>query len=227
MALPQVETGVMEMIAEEEANAQREAALEAVSAPAASAKETALATASQTGLSNPSEFLHEQGIDNLKIDFTSFPTITLNKAVFSSPEHASFGTEFEFVYMDKRDLYIFRGDLGRDKDPELVYSDDGVTDNKEGRPIAEYIADWEKRAEVIGWDKKAYTMVIGTMVNSVHAGDIVQLQIPPTSQGKLSGYLYGLGFKKISPRDVVTKVSVGAEIGSGTRAFNPWVFKKV
>lgn len=223
MALPTKEEGVIELVQEEEAQAKRDAAL-ATTEP--SSKEVALSQASTVGGNNPMAALAELGIDDIKLDFTSFPIVTLNKAVFSTDEHKSFGTEFEFVYMDKRNTFLFKGDLGRDKEPELVYSDDQVHDNTDlHKPIAGYIEDWKARN--IEWDKKQYTMVIGTMVNGPHAGDIVQLQISPSSQGKLGGYLYSLGFSKTNPREVVTKASIGAEIGSGTKAFNPWVFKKV
>jgi hypothetical protein len=181
---------------------------------------------------DPAAFLHELGIDNLKLDFTSFPTVTLNNAVFSTDEHKAFGVEFDFVYMTKRETYLVKGDRGRDKDAILVYSDDNLTDNKldaEGKvkTIAQWLEEWKNDADIVGVERKPYTMVIGEMVGGPHDEEIVQLQISPASQGKLSGYLYGLGIHRLDPKALVTKVSIGAEIGSGIKAFNPWVFKRV
>lgn len=244
MALPQVETTVLEIVAEEEANEKRQKAVAAAQpeqklqqvvtqAVAASAdpandpasKQVAIAQASEAKGTNPHEFLASVGITDIKIDFTSFPTVSLNNSIFSTAEHKNFGTKFECVYLSKQDQFLFRGDLGRDKEPELVYSTDGITADKDGRPIAEYIEDWNSRG--IPYERKEYTLVVVQMVDGPHEGEICMIQVSPASRGKLGGYLLGLGLKKIDPTNVVTEVSVGAEIGSGVKAFTPFSFKKV
>ncbi len=251
MALPNAETGVMEMVAEEEAQAKRAAALAGATAATATAtaaaeaapvaeqaavveQTTAVATTAPAPLAvtpasiaNASDFLAAEGITDLKLDFTSFPVITLNDAVFSSPDFAKFGTEFEFRYISKRPTFLFRGDFGRTKDPQLLYSSDGVHADSDGRPAAEHVEEWSKLPDYAGWERKEYTMVLGVMVNSVHEGEMVQLQIPHTSRGVLDGYLVGLGTMGISPRAVITKVIVGAERGKGIKTFNPWKFQQV
>ena len=191
--------------------------------PAAS---SAIATAAHiSGGAKPEEFLASLGISDLKLDFTSFPTVTLNDAMFHTDEHKKFAETFECVYIDKRETFLFRGDYGRDKDPELVYSDNGLVDNKEGKPMAEYIERW--KAEGTPWDRKSYIMVLVTMVGGVYDQELVQLQVSPASRGKLDGYLTNLGIKRKNPREVVTKISVGTEVGSGVKAFTPWSFKLV
>jgi hypothetical protein len=250
MALPTKEAGVLELVAEEEKAQKRAAALAEVSgvteaAPPAAAEEAvtatdvavvedtkavALKTAATIGTVKPLDFLAEQGISDIKIDFTSFPIITLNNGQFSSAQFKNFGTEFEMIYMDKRDTFLLKGEdvnAPRDKkvEPELVYSDDGLHDNTDDhKPLADYIEEW--KAKGWAWEKKEYTLVIGTMVGGVHDDEIVQLQVSPSSRGAFGGYLYTLGVKGLKAREVVTKVSMGAELGSGVKAYNPWVFKR-
>jgi hypothetical protein len=238
MALPQVETGVIEMVAEEEAAERREKAL-ANAAPAGETKavdtaETkavavvdnsrAVAKAAEIAGANPEKFLAEAGFTDIKLDFTSFPTVTLNNQKFSTTENENFGDKFECVVLAKREVLLFRGDLGRDKEPELHYSSDGgMTDDKEGKPIADYIEDWKGRG--IDWDRKEYTMVTVQMVDGPHADEICQIQVSPASRGKLGGYLTGLALRKKKPSDVVTQVGIGPTIGAGIKAFNPFTFK--
>lgn len=241
MALPTIDNTVVETVEAQEVQAKREAAVAAVAgestanavvaAPvtqsATNAASNAIATASHVaGGANPADFLAELGITDLKLDFTSFPCVTLNDGSFSTDEHKKFATEFECVYVDKRSTYLFRTiPKTRDEEPKLVYSDDGITCNKDGEPIAAIIEQW--KSEGYEYERKPYIMVLVSMVSEPYEGELVQLQISPASQGKLGGYLTQLGIKRLNPRDVVTKVSVGAEVGSGVKAFNPWKFSLV
>lgn len=180
------------------------------------------------------KFLAEQGFGNdTTLDFTSFPMVTLNNEVFSTPENKNFGTSFECYIMAERDLYLLKGDRGRAKEPLLVYSDDGLIENKatgeDGsfRTLASYIEEWKQDKEVIGIEKATYRILIGEMTNGPHAGEFVQIQVSPSSVKKWNGYKQGLAWKKINIASTLTEVSVGATIGSGASAFNPFVFKRV
>lgn len=179
------------------------------------------------------EFLAEEGFDELKLDFASFPTVTLDNEVFNSPEHKAFAKKFECVIMQQGKQFLFRGETGkRDDTPELVYSDDGIHNNKaeeDGtrKPIAWYLQDWKSRG--MDTSKTEYKVLYVQMVESddnPHSGEVCRLQVPPASRTKLDGYLTQLGWRKLSPRSVVTEVSVGATVGQGIKAFNPWVFKQ-
>lgn len=234
MALPNVNKENLENAEAVETAERREKALEAAAPAAEPSKEIAQADTSSKAVanvaamrgSNPQKFLEEAGFTDVKIDFTSFPTVTLNNQKFSTTEHENFGDKFECVILAKREVLLFRGDLGRDKEPELHYSSDGgVTDDKEGKPIAEYIEDWKARG--IDYDRKEYTMVTVQMVDGPHADEICQIQVSPASRGKLGGYLTGLALKKRQPSEVVTQVGIGPTIGSGIKAFNPYTFKAV
>lgn len=236
MALPQATQDVIDNVAEAEAEDARAAALAQVNPevkeepaagiPAAIGKAVqAIAEVQGAKSADPMAFLAELGITDVVTDFTSFPTVTLNNESFSTDENKNFGNEFECVYMFKKDVQLFKGDLGRDKEPELVYSDDGLHCNKDGKPIAGYVEDWKTRG--IPWEQKTYTMVIVQMVDGPHEGEICQIQVSPASRGKLSGYLMTLGLKRINPTEVVTKVGIGATVGSGVKAFTPYTFKQV
>lgn len=245
MALPQASQNVIDNVAEAEAEDARNAALAETKTQA---PETGVAAQGQTELVkgspeaigtavkaiaeaqgaasvDPMKFLEELGILGVHTDFTSFPTITLNNEVFSTAENKNFGKEFECVYMHKMDYFLYKGDLGRDKELELVYSDDGLTCNATGEPIAKFIEDWKTRG--ITAERKEYTRVIVHMVDTEHAGEICQIQVSPASRGKLAGYLVGLAMKKVNPKEVVTKVGIGATMGSGIKAFTPYTFKHV
>lgn len=194
---------------------------------------TAVAAVAQ-GNADAMGFLAEQGFDDLKLNFSSFPTVTLNNEKFNTNENKGFGTRFECVIMQQGKQFLYRGDTGkREDEPELVYSDDGVYNNaveEDGtrKPVAWYIEDWKKRGMNTGVTE--YKIIYVQMVDSddnPHSGEVCRVQIPPASRAKLDGYLTQLGWKKISPRDVVTEISVGPTLGSGTKAFNPFVFKQV
>lgn len=237
MALPKISQDVIDNVEEAEAEEKREKAVEQatgkkrrapkqkVAKVAVEAKVNLPATGSSEMSANPLGDLAELGFTDLTLDFTSFPTVTLNKGKFSTAEHKSFGTEFEFLIMQRRKTWLFRGELDRDTPAELVYSNDQVTANKDGRPITEYQEDWDSRGWK--WEKKEYVMVMGTMIDGPHEAEIVQLQISPTSIGRLDGFLVTVALKKEDPRTTPVRVTVGEEIGQGIKAFNPWVFKRV
>lgn len=212
----QVETGVMDLVAEEEAKAKTE-----VAKSEEAKTEVTLSAQASVKPGDPMAFLKELGINDVQIDWTSFPMITLNNEVFSTAANKGFGDKFRMVYMSHYPQWLFKGDLGRDKEPELVYSRDSIHD-EEGKPIADYIEDWKARD--IPWDRSEYYIAVAEVLDGPHQGDVCQIQISPSSRGAFSGYLTKLAMKRIDPRTVVTLVSVGAERGAGRKAFCPFEF---
>ena len=221
MALPKP---TKEDVAEVEATEKQEVREEAV-AKAVAVQETStdLDSAAPAVAYDPVKFLADLGIVDLTIDFTSFDTVVLDKGKFKQAGK-DLGDSFEFIYMDKRKTHLFRGLEDRDADPELVYSDDGIVSNKDQRPVAEHIAEWVEK----GWshDRTVYVIVMATKVGGDDDGDIIQLQIPKTSIGKLNGYLVTLGMARENPKTITSKATIGATIGKGIKAFNPWVFRR-
>jgi len=189
-----------------------------------SPEQKALTVAQGSGV-DPIKNLADMGIEDIKLDFTSFPKITLEKGNFSSAEHKNFGTEFEFVYMSKHPNYLFSSvPSDRDTEAEIVYSDDGEHDNATDKTKAEIAAEWKSKGW--GFRETKYDIVIGLCMTGPHADEFVQLQISPMSQGALGGYLYSLSFKGEDPRKTVARISAGPEMGKGQRAFTPWIIKK-
>ena len=193
----------------------------------------ALASPAKTGLGviNPTEFLAEQGFTDLKIDFTSFPIVKLEDERFQTADNTNFATEFQCQIIQERKSFMFIGDLGRDKDPEIVYSDDGVHQSGDDqKPMVDFFADWKARG--IPYSRKEYKQV---MVKVLSGGDgsldeeIVMLQIPPKSIGKVDGYKIALSMRTppVKVSEAVTKVTVLPKVGTGLKAFNPWGFKFV
>lgn len=187
---------------------------------------TALAT---RNISNVDDTLRDLGFGDQVLNFTSFPIITLNNGVFSSPEQKGFGVTFDCIIHSDSKSHLYSADKGRDQDPEVIYSSDNEyvnsLDGSERKLVTDQVKEWEAQ----GWpvDHKIYHMVMAEMLNEPHDGEFVFLQISPASQGKLGGYLRSLIIRGHSPNSVVTRVSMGASVGSGTKEFNPWVFKMV
>lgn len=193
-----------------------------------------LTNPAQTGLAqhssvNPTDFLAEQGFTDLKIDFTSFPIVKLEDERFQTADNDRFATEFQCQIIQERKSFMFIGDLGRDKDPEIVYSDDGIHQSGDDqKPMVGVFADWKARG--IPYSRKEYKQV---MVKVLSGGDgsldeeIVMLQVPPKSIGKVDGYKIALSMRTppVKVREAVTKVSVLPKVGTGLKAFNPWGFK--
>jgi hypothetical protein len=245
MALPKVDEKVQETVAVTEAvteavtatepapapvsEPEAEVSAEPVSepeAPAVVAEEPSKAVATRPETVNAMQVLADQGITDIKLDFTSFTKVTLEKGQFSSDEHKNFGSEFLFRYMDKHPTYLLTSvPPDRTTEPELVYSNDGETEASTGKHFAEFIAEWKEK----GWDhrKTTYDIVIGECLSGPHKDEFVQLQVSPTSQGLLGGYLYSMAMQKKDIRSVVARVAAGTERGSGTKSFTPWTFKEV
>lgn len=181
----------------------------------------ALATVSKTS-GDPMELLAKLGLSGLHIDFTSFPTIALKNEVFNTQDHPKFGEEVDFIFLRRKETTLYKGQENRDAEPELVYSDDGIKSNTDGTAVAEHIKSWEERGWA--WETTEYIMLMVKVVSGPHAGKLCMMQIPPMSRGRFDGYLVELAMEGLNPHKVITKARVGAQIGSGIRAFNPWLF---
>ena len=114
-----------------------------------------------------------------ELDFSSFPTITLEKGQFSTKDLRNIG-DFTCVMVEPRKQFLYKNDKGRDTEPDIVYSDDDVTEKGTGRPLADITNEWE--AKGYPWDKSIYTIVVAMIQDTELAGTIAQLQISPSSR---------------------------------------------
>lgn len=234
MSIPKPnETEIAEVEGElqEEARAKATAPDTAVAVKDQGAKEVAVAE--QKAVEEPFDpiaFLAALGIEDIELDFSSFPTVVLNSGKFEKNK-AEFegGDEFEFVYMKKYKTYLITASKGRDdENPILIYSADGKTANKDGRTIDEWRADWDADSEITNVGPlNEYVIVMAKQVGGDDDGSIIQLQLPPTSIHPFNGYLVTLAMARKNPMGVVTRASIGDKLGKGTRTWNPWAFKCV
>ena len=245
MGLPNVDKSVIENVEAAEKEDARAAALAKAGAgskattatkeapdPAAPAEaETKeVATAAKQELAPVEDMegaLANLDLTDMDLDFTSFPTMVIDKGKIkrSGGSMVDDGESFEFIFVQKRKTFLFRGIEDRDKDPELAYSDDEVHINMTGELVADKITEWTKK----GWahEKKEYFIVLAQKVGGEYDGEIIQLQIPRTSIGRFDGYRVNLKIRNLDPAKVISKALVGEEVGSGLRAFSPWDFKFV
>jgi len=253
MPLPSVDQTVIDNVKEDEAEQAREKALETVKPEAAveakqevavaenkeaaptSATGTAIANANEANSADIFKELAAMGFADLQIDFTSFPTLVINKGKIkrSGGDAVDGGESVEFIIMDKRKTYLFRGVKGRDDDPKLAYSDDKIHVNMTGELVADTIELWKKEgyepeSNAAGVPTpKEYFIIMVHMVGGEMNGEMAQLQIPKTSIGRFDGHLVNCMIAKKKPMEVITRALVGEEVGSGIKAFNPWDFKVI
>ena len=230
MALPEVDNTATDAVKAEEQQAARDQALKPVET--ASSTEVAPVEASAGAVAvaqNASAFLGSLGIDDLQLDWTSFPTITIKDGHFNTAD-GDIEDSFEFTFLDKQKYFLFRIDLGKKREAVLGYSMDGAhidgEFNDDGSPLtaAQLIEKWKKDPDYVEWEKKEYRRVLVNMVGEPFPSQIVQLQVSETSIGILDGYLFQCGTRKLDPRAIVTRAEVGPERGKGTKTFNPWKF---
>lgn len=220
MPIPKTDQAVIDNVEEAEQAQVREQAL-ATAATLPEAADEASAAA------DPMAALAAMGFDDLKIDFTSFPTLVINKGKIrkSGGDVIDVGESIEFIIMDKRKTFLFRGIKDRDTDPVLAYSDDKLYVNMTGELVTDITDKW--KAEGFEVEVKDYFIVMGTMVGGSLDGEVIQIQIPKTSIGRFDGYLVSTAMAGLNPKQIVTQALVGEEIGSGLKAFTPWDFKRV
>ena len=220
------------------------AAAEQPAASAAEEKTTTVATSSAPkppaavalGSSNVLQDLSQDGFEGLKLGFGAFPGIVLpSEGRFKvNGEEKFLGESFTGVIQGTKAKWIVKVDT-TDKDKEkyvYTYSDprDPNSLTTGGTKVVDFIADQE--AAGLRCKVKDYVDVLFELAEvedksgALAAGDLVMLSIPDTSIKRLSGYMVQLGMKKKGPRDVVTRVSVGAKVTSVANAYYPWSFKE-
>jgi hypothetical protein len=174
---------------------------------------------------DPLAALAAMGFDDIELDWTSFPTVVIDDGVFSTQQAKDFSDILEFKIVDKRHQYLFAGQKLKDGrevgDPELVYSADGKITNN-GEDLNETLSEWKEQGFTV--NKTKYIIVTVMMDNTQYAGQMIQLQIPPTSRGVFNGHLVNMALKGFNPKEATTTAVVGEEVGSGVRTFSPWNF---
>lgn len=176
--------------------------------------------------------LETEGFEGLDLDFSSFTGIVLNGGNFenSSTKQPLRSREFTCRVTRTRPKWAWKSSHPNDKDKQVVYSyDHDDAANPESR-VAKAIAEWKAEGFDIGEVKK-YLEVWALMESCPEDQDLegclISMSIPPTSIGRLSGYLATLHMKGRHMADVLTKVTTGAKVTSVDFPYTPWSFSEV
>lgn len=191
---------------------------------------SAKAAASQAAVMNE---MAEAGFEGLAIDTFSFPAIVLKDGEFQiagSTRVFDAKTGFDGVITRTRRKYVCR--VGGDDDGDVVFSFDKNEFSDVNTEVGAKVAEW--KANGLKPEVKEYIEAY-VMVLAVHdekeaelAGELVAVQISPTSCGRFSGYCATQKFKhKVDPDGYVTNFSRGEKVTAGKFPFYPWNFKFV
>ncbi len=171
--------------------------------------------------------LADEGFEGLEINFTSFEVIILEKSAFATASGKKVKEDFEVTLQKTRSKFLFAS-LHADSDKvEAIYSYNEHADVEDPEVMAKIKA-WKDQDQV-GYTKKRYIEALAIMLDDKATGELngemVLLQIPPASIGKISGHIVQGRMKGFhAPSDYTTIVGVGPKIGEGQKAFYPWVF---
>ena len=204
---------------------------EAVDSPVAVANHSANVPAvAEAAKVNVMADLAGSGFEGLEINFTSFETIVLEKSAFTCAQsERKIKEDFVVTIQSTRNKYLFSSMHEKADDREAVYSYNVNADTQD-KEVMDKIAAWKEQDQV-GYVKKTYIEAVAIVENDKANGDLngemVILQIPPASIGKLSGFLAQQRLKgRGLPNAYSTVVGVGGKIGDGQTAFYPWIFSE-
>lgn len=175
--------------------------------------------------------LAEEGAEGLEIDWTSFPTIVLDKGEFCTSDETELGVEkFQVSIRSTRKKYAVRSKHEDEEDAEIAYCYNLSDITTEGTQAYDKVKQW-KEEEGVGYEIKEYLDAICVILDDTLAdliGPLAILQIPPASRGKLSGHLQGTKMiTELALGSWITEVSRGNKVTKSKHSFYPWAFKYI
>lgn len=226
---PEQEQEQAEEVVETAAAAEPETATPAPAASKAVASKPQTSVVSQTQAS--SVFLNklrENGFEGLDIDWTSFPIIVLNQGEFETSDGNELGNDSFIVRVQRsRKRFVFVTDVDKDHedDKELAYTYDTAELDDPNSELAQKVAEWKE--EGIGYFVKEYLEAFALVddPNCRLNGKMVLLQIPPTSKGRFSGFLFEIGMTQgLLPHEIRMRCTKGEKVKKAKTPFYPWQF---
>jgi hypothetical protein len=173
--------------------------------------------------------LATEGYEGLEIDWTSFPTIVLDKGEFCSGDGAELAKQDALVrIMQTRKRFVLRTKTAEPDDAELAYTYDMSELQDSDSELSTKVTAW--KAEGLDYVVKEYIEAVAMVEDGEHQFDqqMVLLQIPPTSVGRFSGYMTSNQLvKKLLPREYLTRCYRGDKITKANNPFYPWAFEFV
>ncbi len=147
--------------------------------------------------------IFENRKDVMVAAFGTFPRIKAAAGSFKDGDDNKYGTHLTFEILSHNDLYVITPNNGNQDDDEakraVRYSYDNVT-TEAGEDVKDYI----QQLKADGYDNacsKKYKEVVGMLMDCEKAGAVedvigqmVQLQLAPTSAAKFEGYIMSSSF---------------------------------
>ena len=234
MALPKQNQAEAQVEEQESVTPELEEALEPAppaseqnDSPAVSGQGSTPVTSSAGGQVQVLDQLAEAGFGGLHIDWTSFPTVVLNQGEFETADGNPLGADSITVrMMQTRNRYVLRTNVANDDDAELAYTYDLAELTNPESDVAQKVISWQK--EGLDYKVKEYIEVVAVVEDADSSLDqqMVLLQIPPTSTGRLSGYIASNRMvKKLSAEQYLTRCYKGEKVSKAAKPFYPWAFE--
>lgn len=235
MALPKQNQAEPEAVEEQVPATPEDDALEAAPTETPSAETTAVTTsqaappAAQGAQAQVLDSLAEDGFSGLGIDWTSFPTVVLNQGEFETADGNPLGADSITVrLMQTRKRYVLRTVVPDDDDAELAYTYDLSELADSESELAIKVGEWQK--EGLEHKVKEYIEAVAIVEDDGCGldGQMVLLQIPPTSTGRFSGYIASNQMVKgKKPQEYLTRCYKGDKVTKAAKPFYPWAFEFV
>lgn len=173
----------------------------------------------------------DSGFEGLNLDYSSFPNIVLKDGEFQiAGSTRSFDAVkgFSGVVTGTRRKYAYR--VGGDDDGDVIFAYDAKDFSNPELEVCKKLQEW--KAEGLKPEMKEYIEAY-VMVSEVFGeqekdlvGELVVVQISPTSAGRYSGFAATQRFKhKCNPDGYNTHFLRGEKITSTKFPYYPWAFK--
>lgn len=196
--------------------------------PAVAQANTAIAVSAPAGLDNAMIALANQGFEGLKLDWTSFPAISLkNEGVFEDIDGNNYGKDFTCRVQQSKTRYVYRAVPVLDNKRDVAYSYDRIQ-TQNGILIKDKKREWAAQGKTV--EEKEYLELLVEMdaPGESYDGESRILQISPTSVGRISGQIrkaamVGGG----NPSNVIMRFMVGAKLTKVQNPYYPWTAEVV
>lgn len=169
--------------------------------------------------------LADQGYSGLKLDWTSFPTITLKpEGHFEDIDRRKYGQEFRCRVQGTRSRWVYRGNPVTDNKRDVLFSYDRVH-TEDGRLMTDALAELQARGKVV--EEREYSEALVEMVapGEEYDGEFRMLSISPKSIGRFSGKMtQAMALGNGNPYNVIFVIKVGTKVEKVANPFYPWAF---
>jgi len=166
------------------------------------------------------------GFYGFKLDFTSFPTISLkNDGQFEDTDGTSYAREFECFMISSRERFVYRaltGSAVEDNRKDIAFTYDQATFTN-GNSLAQQVALWESQGKVV--EIRDYLEVQVILRGGEHDGEWRLLSVPRLSIGRFWGFFGQLSHAtKGKVSSVPIRVFVGEKVSKARQPWYPWNF---